>query len=210
MEIRLPGIPETKGKDDSMEKVELTNEHGLWFKESAWIGEWIGFVYTTVEHGGKHLTGYKLDQATEPASQWRGSKPHKFFGLRNGVLGYHYDLGQTFFGSKCRWCSERFGMGLQQAQKAATQSQTVAKVGAAEQRTSTIQTSPGRTSPGLTSPGRTPPASLAVLRPANLAITQMKNQPSPACPGGRRTICWIESKTTPAAWRSCTLRCEPS
>lgn len=61
------------------------------FKETKWMGVWRGYYFTTIEHEGSHLTGYKLDQATEPREKFEGPKPNKYFGVVNGVLGYHFD-----------------------------------------------------------------------------------------------------------------------
>lgn len=61
------------------------------FKETKWMGVWRGYYFTTIEHGGSHLTGYKLDQATEPREKFEGPKANKYFGVVNGVLGYHFD-----------------------------------------------------------------------------------------------------------------------
>ena len=61
------------------------------FKEAKWMGLWSGYYFTTIEHGGAHLTGYKLDQATEPCEKFEGPKANKYFGVVNGVLGYHFD-----------------------------------------------------------------------------------------------------------------------
>eukprot|EP00435_Cladocopium_sp_Y103_P042197 s2760_g11.t1 len=65
------------------------------FKESKWIGSWCGYFYTSIEHSGKHVTGYKLDIATEAKDFFAGPRAHKYFGLLNGVLGYHFDSNGT-------------------------------------------------------------------------------------------------------------------
>ena len=58
------------------------------FKECAWVGMWAGYIFTTIEHGGKRVSGYKLDTACEPRDAFHGPRPGKYFGLR-GVVGYH-------------------------------------------------------------------------------------------------------------------------
>ena len=70
----------------------MKNEYGIQFQQSPWLGQWMGYVYTTVEdENGRRLTGYKMDQACEPTSTWNGPRPRKYFGLKAGVLGYHFD-----------------------------------------------------------------------------------------------------------------------
>lgn len=62
------------------------------FKESPWIGQWQGYVYTTIEHSGRLHSGYSLDKAFEPRDTFKGQKIGKRFGLKDGVgLGYHFD-----------------------------------------------------------------------------------------------------------------------
>lgn len=60
------------------------------FKEGPWVGQWAGYIFTTIEHGGRPACGYKLDTASEPTDTFHGPRPGKYFGL-NGVLGYHHD-----------------------------------------------------------------------------------------------------------------------
>lgn len=73
------------------EPLVLKDQDVVTFKESKWIGCWCGYFYTSIEHAGKHVTGYKLDMATEPKNEFDGPKAHKYFGLLGGVLGYHFD-----------------------------------------------------------------------------------------------------------------------
>ena len=90
LEITLPH--QVHQPQEHREKVVLKDSNDLLlFKESEWMGKWRGYYFTSIDHEGKHLTGYKLDQATEPIDTWSGPRPHKYFGLQDGILGYHYD-----------------------------------------------------------------------------------------------------------------------
>lgn len=73
------------------EPLVLKDQDMVTFKESKWIGSWRGYFYTSIEHGGQHVTGYKLDIATEPKDEFAGRRAHKYFGLCDGMLGYHFD-----------------------------------------------------------------------------------------------------------------------
>ena len=77
------------------EPLVLKDQDMVTFKESKWIGSWCGYFYTSIEHAGKHVTGYKLDIATEPTDEFAGPRAHKYFGLLEGVLGYHFDPNGT-------------------------------------------------------------------------------------------------------------------
>ena len=114
-EVTLPGMP-TPPKP-SGEKVELRNEYGVWFKEGMWMGPWAGYVYTTVEANGTRLTGYKMDDTCEPCSTWNGPRPRKYFGLKDEVLGYHFDRAGPPLSNDPASDSKLREMGWEQPQK---------------------------------------------------------------------------------------------
>ena len=90
LEITLPH--QARQPQEQREKIVLKDGNDLvLFKESQWMGKWRGYFFTSILHEGKHLTGYKLDQASEPTDTWSGPRPHKYFGLKGDILGYHYD-----------------------------------------------------------------------------------------------------------------------
>lgn len=71
--------------------------YGVKFKEVPWWdGAKAGFYFGTWTHDdGRVLVGYVSDRGVIPCSAFLGKKTNRIYTTRDGILGYHHDVGPS-------------------------------------------------------------------------------------------------------------------
>ena len=77
--------------------VTVRDTCGVKFKEVPWWdGAKAGFYFGTWTHDdGRVLVGYVSDRGVIPCSAFLGKKTNRIYTTRDGILGYHHDVGPS-------------------------------------------------------------------------------------------------------------------
>ena len=77
--------------------VTVRDTYGVKFKEVPWWdGAKAGFYFGTWTHDdGRVLVGYVSDRGVIPCSAFLGKKNNRIYTTRDGILGYHHDVGPS-------------------------------------------------------------------------------------------------------------------
>lgn len=77
--------------------VTVRDTYGVKFKEVPWWdGAKAGYYFGTWTHDdGRVLLGYVSDRGVIPCSAFLGKKTNRIYTTRDGILGYHHDVGPS-------------------------------------------------------------------------------------------------------------------